>query len=169
MILLPLIKRMHPNTSAINKARPVVELSLRKLIRHEKQLEVQTKLFDDRHAADLRDQQLLMDARENQLKRNFSELNLTFQKKIDKMTVENDTKLKLITNDYESKLKELKALSSKEGVQKDTAHQMDLDRIKQTYDEEKKRIVDAFEVQIDSIKKGHEDQMKQMANYKRIS
>src|SRR5690606_26727493 len=75
----------------------------------EKQLESQTKLFEDRRAADIKGQQLMMDQRERQLKKNFSDMSISYQKKIDKMQVENDTKFKLMTNDYETKLKELKA------------------------------------------------------------
>lgn len=135
----------------------------------EKQLESQRTLFDDRREADTKSQQILMDQREAQLKRNFSEMNITYQKKIDKMQMENETKFKLMTNDYETKLKELKALTSKQIAQKDIAHQIELDRVKQTYDDEKSRIVNAYESQIDAMKEGHEDRMKQMADYKRLS
>ena len=135
----------------------------------QKQLETQTKLFEDRRAADVKGQQLLMDQRESLLKKNFSQMNLTYQKKIDKMQVENDSKLKLITNDYESKLKELKALTSKEIASKDANQLIELDRIKQAYEDEKQRIVSAYEGQIDNIKKGYKDQMSQLADYKRLS
>jgi hypothetical protein len=135
----------------------------------EKQLESQRTLFEDRRAADVKGQQLQMDQRENLLKKNFSSMNLNYQKKIDKMQIEGDTKLKLITNEYETKLKELKALTSKELAVKDNSHKEELDRIKQTYEAEKARVVDAYESQIDAIKKGHKDQMDQMTNYKRLS
>lgn len=135
----------------------------------EAQLSSQKKLYDDRKTADTRDQQILMDQRENQLKRNFSDMSLSYQKKIDKMQMENDTKFKLMVNDYETKLKETKALASKEIVSKDTNHQIELDRTKQAYEDEKTRIVNAYESQIDSLKNGHADAMKQMQDFKRLS
>lgn len=135
----------------------------------EKQLESQRVLFEDKRQADLKSQQLLMDQREAQLKRNFSDMNISYQKKIDKMQIENDTKFKLMTNDYETKLKELKAQTSKQLAQKDIAHQAELERVKQTYEDEKLRLVHAYESQIESLKRGHEDQMKQMSEYKRLS
>lgn len=135
----------------------------------EKQLQSQKALYDDRKMADMRDQQILMDQRENQLKRNFSEMNLTYQKKIDKMQMENDSKFKLMVNDYETKLKEQKALASKEIVTKDTSHQIELDRTKQAYEDEKTRIVNAYESQIEALKNGHADAMKQMQDFKRLS
>jgi hypothetical protein len=135
----------------------------------EKQLSSQKTLFDDRRAADIKGQQLLMDQRENQLKKNAAAMNLNFQKKIDKMQIESESKLKLITNDYETKLKELKATVSKDLAAKDMSHQVELDRVKRAYEDEKVRTVEAYEVQIDSIKKGHKDQMDQMLNYKRLS
>ncbi|MCM2351081.1 MAG: hypothetical protein NDI69_13755 [Bacteriovoracaceae bacterium] len=135
----------------------------------EKQLNSQRTLFEDRRAADIKGQQLLMDQRENQLKKKFSEMNHSYQKKIDKMQITNDTKLKLITNDYESKLKELKALTSKELAQKDTTQQVELERLKQAYEAEKTRVVNAYESQIENLKQGHKDQMSQMNDYKRLS
>jgi hypothetical protein len=135
----------------------------------EKQLTSQKTLFDDRKKADDRDQQILMDQRENQLKRNFSDMNITYQKKIDKMQMENDSKFKLMVNDYETKLKEQKALTSKEIVTKDTSHQIELDRTKQAYEDEKTRIVNAYESQIESMKNGHTEAMKQMQDFKKLS
>jgi len=135
----------------------------------EKQLSSQRTLFEDRRAADQKDQQMMMDQRENLHKKKFSDMNITYQKKIDKMQIESDTKLKLITNDYESKLKELKATTSKELAQKDTAQQTELNRLKEAYEAEKTRVVSAYENQIESIKQGHKDQMAQVDNYKRLS
>ena len=135
----------------------------------DKQLESQRTLFEDRRSADVKGQQLLMDQRESQLKKNFNTMNITYQKKIDKMQLESESKLKLITNDYESKLKELKAITSKELAVKDTTQQIELDRIKQSFDEEKTRIVSAYESQIEAMKKGHKDQMDSMTDFKRLS
>lgn len=135
----------------------------------EKQLQSQKTLFDDRRTADMKSQQVLMDQRESQLKRNFSDMNLNYQKKIDKMMVENDTKFKLMTNEYETKLKEQKALASKELTSKETAHQIELDRVKQAYEDEKNRIVNSYESQIEASKNGHEAQLRQMADYKRLT
>jgi hypothetical protein len=135
----------------------------------EKTIQSERKLFEDRRSADIKGQQTLMDQRERQLKKDFAQMNFNYQKKIDKMQVESDTKLKLITNDYESKLKELKASASKETAVKDTAHQNELTRIKQTYEDEKMRLVNAYETQIASMKQGHKEQMSQMAEYKKLS
>jgi hypothetical protein len=135
----------------------------------EKQLESQQKLFEDRRAADQKGQQLLMDQRENQLKKDFKDMNLAYQKKIDKMQVENDSKLKLITNDYESKLKELKATTSKQLAEKDTNHQIELERVKQAYEAEKTRLVSSYESQLQAAKATHKEQMEQMKNYKQLS
>lgn len=135
----------------------------------QKQLESQRTLFDDRRAADIKSQEYMMDQREASLKRNFSEMNLTYQKKIDKLQVENDMKMKLITNDYETKLKELKAITNKELAQKDSTRSIELDRLKQAYEDEKTRVVNAYESQIDAMKKGHEEQMKALSDFKRLS
>lgn len=135
----------------------------------EKQLSSQRTLFEDRRTADQKDHQMMMDQKENLLKKKFDDMNISYQKKIDKMQIESDTKLKLITNDYETKLKELKAMTSKELAQKDTTQQAELSRLKEAFEAEKARVVDAYENQIASIKQGHKDQMAQLDNYKRLS
>ncbi len=135
----------------------------------ERQLESQRKLFEDRRSADVKGQQILLDQREKQLKKDFSEMSLMYQKKIDKMMMENETKLKLITNDYESKLRETKAMTSKEIASKDTTHQIELNRLKEAYEAEKVRVVSAFESEIEAMKAGHEHQMTEMANFKRLT
>jgi hypothetical protein len=135
----------------------------------QKQLDSQRTLFEDRRSADVKGQQILMDQRESQLKKNFAEMNMNYQKKIDKLQISSDSKLKLITNDYESKLKELKATTSKDLAVKDTDHNIELDRIKQTYDDEKTRLVSSYENQIQAMKNGHKEQMDTLAEYKKLS
>lgn len=135
----------------------------------EKKLTSQKALFDARHAADVKGQQLLMDQKEAALKKNLSDMNIGFQKKIDKMQIDNDSKLKLITNEYENKLKELKATTVKEMAMKDTNHEIELDRLKKTYENEKSQLVSAHQAQLESVKSGHKEQMAQMQDFKRLS
>ena len=134
-----------------------------------KQMETQRTLFEDRRSADVKNQQLLVDQKEHTLKSQMNQMSVSFQKKIDKITIDNESKLKLLTNDYENKLKELKALNSKEKAVSATNQQIELDRVKMAYEDEKNRTIQAYESQISSIKAGHRDQMDQMKDYKRLS
>ncbi|MBA2403531.1 MAG: hypothetical protein H0V66_02070 [Bdellovibrionales bacterium] len=134
-----------------------------------KQIDSQRTLFEDRRAADIKDTQVLVDQKENHWKTAANHTNIMFQKKIDKMQIEQDTKLKLLTNDYENKLKEIKAITTKELAQKDTHQQIELERIKMAYRDEKANMVTAFENQIQDIKTGHRDQMDSMKNFKKLS
>lgn len=134
-----------------------------------KQLESQRTLFEDRRSADIKNNQILVDQKEHTLKTDMNRMNLNFQKKIDKMQLDSDSKLKLLTNDYENKLKELRATTSKELAMKDANQQIELDRIKMAYEDEKTRTIQSYEGQISSIKKGHSDQMDSMKDYKRLS
>jgi hypothetical protein len=85
------------------------------------------------------------------------------------MQIEGDTKLKLLTNDYENKLVELKALTSKELAQKDTDKQSELARVKSVYEDEKARLVSGFDSQLEAIKIGHRDQMEALKSFKKLS
>jgi hypothetical protein len=135
----------------------------------EKQLESQRQMFEDRKAADIKGQQLLMDQRESQLKSDMNHMSVSFQKKIDKMQITSETKLKLLTNDYENKLKELRATTSRDLAQKDMNHQIEQERLKQAYEAEKNRVVASYENQIQSMKTGHREQMESLKEYKRLS
>ena len=135
----------------------------------DKKLETQTKLYEQKKAADTKSNQLLMDQREATLKREMDQLVANFQKKLDKTQVENNAKLKLITNDYEAKLKELKASTSQELAQKDAGQQVEMQRLKEAYETEKSRLVSSFENQIDSMKQGHKQQIESLGQYKRLS
>lgn len=134
-----------------------------------KQLETQQTLFEDRRSADMKNTQLLADQKEHSWKTAMNQTNTKFQKKIDKMQIEGDTKLKLLTNDYENKLNELSATTSKELAQKDTIKQVEIDRMKMAYEEEKTRLVSGYDNQIEAIKTGHRDQMEAMKDFKRLS
>lgn len=163
-------QRMHTYQRDIEYLKMSMDQKLKNLTdQSEKTIASERKLFEDRRSADIKGQQSLMDQRESQLKKDFAQMNFNYQKKMDKMQVENDTKLKLITNDYESKLKELKATASKEAAVKDAAQQNELARIKQTFEDERMRLVNSYENQIAAMKQGHKEQMIQMQEYKKLS
>lgn len=134
-----------------------------------KQIDSQRTLFESRRAADIKDAQVLVDQKEHHWKSAANHTNIMFQKKLDKMQIEQDTKIKLLTNDYENKLKEIKATTTKELVQKDTSKQVELDRVKMAYQDEKDNLVAAYENQIQAIKAGHLDQMASLKDYKKLS
>lgn len=135
----------------------------------EKQLESQRVLFENQRVSDRKSQQTLMDERENQLKRTFSTMNLNFQKKIDRLQIESEARIKLLTNDYESKLREVKATMAKELGQKDTLRMEEISKIKEANESEKARIVSMYETQIEAMKGSHKEQLNQMAEFKRLS
>ena len=85
------------------------------------------------------------------------------------MQIDNDTTLKFLTNDYETKLKELKAITSKDMAQKDTNKQIELEHLKTTYENGKQQLISAYEAQINALKTGFQEQIDSMKEYKRIS
>jgi Ni,Fe-hydrogenase I large subunit len=137
--------------------------------KYEKQLDTERAVFKDRHEADFKSQQVLMDERESELKKNISQLSINYQRKIDKMIVENETKLKLITNEYETKLQDERTLSNKERSQKDSLHMGEVTRLKENFEKEKRRLVNTYEGQIETIRNSHKQQLNQINDYKRLS
>ena len=92
-----------------------------------------------------------------------------YQSKLDKLQIDGETKLKLVTNDYENRLKELNVLKTKELAQKDTARQNELQVMKSTLEEEKTRIVNAYEGKIQGILARQEDEAAKANEYKKLS
>lgn len=133
------------------------------------EMESQRTLFEDRHEEDLRNQRMILEDKENQLKQSITDLNTQYQKKIDKMQIEGETKLKLITDDYETKLRTLKAESKKEMLSKENAHRNELMQIKKAYEDEKLRLANSYESQIESLEKRNRDQVNQLGQFKRLS
>jgi hypothetical protein len=135
----------------------------------DKQLATQKQIYEDKKVADQMGHQLLLDQRENSLKTEMNQMNLNYRKKMDHMQVESDRKLKLLTNDYENKLKELMASKSRDLNHKDMTHQVELERIKSAFTEEKSRIISQYENQISAMKVAHSEQMDQLKEFKRLS
>jgi hypothetical protein len=133
------------------------------------ELDSQRTLFKDRHQEDVRNQQMVMDDKENQLKQTITDLNNHYQKKIDKMQIESETKLKLITDEYETKLRTIRADNKKEILLRDNAHKYELTNIKKAYEDEKMRITNLYEAQIETMQKGHKEQVAQLNQFKRFS
>jgi hypothetical protein len=135
----------------------------------DKQMVTQRKIYEDKRAADQKSYQLLMDQRENDLKKRINELNSSYQRKIDNLVAENDRRLKSVTGDYESRLKELAASKATELNQKDSSNLNELERVKSAYEDEKSRIIAQYENQISQMRIAHRDQMDQMKNFKNLA
>lgn len=135
----------------------------------DKKVESQRVLFESRTEADHKEMQITMDQKESRSKAALNQLNMNFQRKVDKMQIQNEAKLKLLTNDYENKLKELKALSSKEVAQKGTAHLKELDQLKSAYFQEKSLLIQAYEDKIAGMKEHQQEQVNQLQEFKRLS
>lgn len=135
----------------------------------DKQVASMRKNFEEQRSAEAKAQALINDQREYQLNSTVTQLNSNFQKKLDKLQVTNDTKLKLLTNDYENKLKELRSSTTKAMAEKDIARAMEQERLKQAYEADKLRLVTGYENQITEMKKAQQVQIDQLKEYKRLS
>lgn len=152
------------------KLRTTMDQKLSDLVDYaDKKLEGQNRLHEERRLAELNDQKIAMDHRDHLRKIETNSIIVNFQKKIDKMQVANESKIKLLTNDYENKLKELVAKNLKEKAQDSTAHQLEVDSLKKSFETEKANLISAFRSQLESTKAGHEEQMSQMKNFNKLS
>lgn len=135
----------------------------------EKQVTSLRKNFEEQRSVEVKAQALMNDQRDYQHNTSVTQMNSNFQKKLDKLQVANDTKLKLLTNDYENKLKELQASTTKTVIEKDMTQAMEQERLKQAYEAEKVRMVTGYENQINEMKRTHQNQVEQLREYKRLS
>lgn len=135
----------------------------------DKQLESQRVLFENRRVADVKAQQMMMDQSQSKSKADINQMSLNFQKKMDKIQVDSETKLKLLTNDYENKLKEVQASKVKEIGEKDLSSQMELQRMKKAFEDEKAGLIKNYEEQLATIKATHKEKVSQMNDFKKMS
>ena len=135
----------------------------------QKELHAQRTMFDEKSNADLKSQKMIMDEREHILRKNMNELMSNYQKKIDKMQFENDTEIKLMSNEYDNKFTELKDMTRKELEAKDNLNKMEITRLKEANENELNRVVNMYEAQIESIKNAHKEQINNINENKRIT
>lgn len=134
----------------------------------DKKLENALKTYEERRLSDLRDHQLLTEQKENQLKGTINMLNLTHQKKMDQMGQLSDRKIKLLTQDYENKLKNVQESKVAELNSKDVAQAAELERMKTSFEDQKMRLMNQYESRITTIRNAHEEQMQQMRDFKKL-
>lgn len=135
----------------------------------QKNAETQKKLYEDMMTANDRESQMLNDQRQHTNKTETNRIITGFQKKIDKMQIDNDTKLKNLTTDYENKLKELTSSRNRDNMIKDMAQVQEIERVKNNFEDEKNRIVSQYQNQITEMKRGQEAQLEEMRNFKKLS
>lgn len=135
----------------------------------DKKLESQRTLYEEQRKAELNDAKMAMDERQHQIKSDTNSIIVNFQQKLEKMQTQFDSKIKLLTNDYENKLREQAALNSKAVTQKDNQNKLERDNLRRTYEQEKANMIATFKAHTESLKTGHAEQMEQMKNYKKLS
>jgi hypothetical protein len=134
-----------------------------------KEVESHRRLFEDRRVADLRSHKIVIDQKDQGHKQSLNALNSSYERKLNQMVADHDTKLKLITNEYETKLKTIAADNSKILNEKDLAHQAELQHKKTTHEEEKSRLIDQYENQLQTLKIAFKEKLDNAKEYKRLS
>ncbi len=123
----------------------------------------------ERRDAEVRGLKAAMNDQAHQHRMEVNNLMVNYQKQLAKVQSQNDLKLKLISNDYESKLKESQASKSRELAEKDNANRTELERLKANYSDDKSKLVSDYEAKIQQLKDHHETQMQQLNDFKRLS
>lgn len=135
----------------------------------ETELDYEKKSSADRRTAEVRGLRSAIDEQEHKHRMEVNSMMVNYQKQLAKIQSQMDLKLKLITNDYESKLKEAQASKSRELAEKDNASRTELERLKGNYSEDKQRTVAAYEAKLQQLKDHHETQMQQLNEFKKLS
>lgn len=135
----------------------------------EVELEHERKTGAERRDAEVRGLKAAIDEQEHKHRMEVNSHMVNYQKQLAKMQAQNDLKLKLISNDYETKLKEANASKSRELAEKENYGRAEMERLKANYAEDKQRLVGAYEAKIQQLKDLHETQMQQLNDFKKLS
>ena len=123
----------------------------------------------ERRNAEVRGLRSAMDEQSHQHRMEVNNLMVNYQKQLAKVQSQNDLKLKLITNDYETKLKEAQASKSRELAEKDNYNRAELERLKSNYSDDKQRTVAGYEAKLQQMQDHHDTQMQQLNEFKKLS
>jgi hypothetical protein len=152
----------------------LIKLTMEKRIRslvdeNEKQLATEKMMVEEIRKADSKAMASLQDQRDFEYKKKLNYLNDNHQKKMTKLQISHDTQIKLVTNDYENKLKELRNTQLKILTDRDANQKIEMDRLKQAYDAEKYGLVSSYENQIAEVRKSYQNQIDQLKDFKKLS
>lgn len=135
----------------------------------EQELEYERKTGAERRNAEVRGLKSAIDEQEHKHRMEINGMMVNYQKQLAKIQAHNDLKLKLITNDYETKLKEAQASKSRELAEKDNVNRTELERLKGNYQDDKNTTVAAYEAKLQQLKDHHETQMQQLNEFKKLT
>lgn len=135
----------------------------------EQELEYERKTGAERRTAEVRGLRSAIDEQEHKHRMEVNSMMVNYQKQLAKIQAQSDLKLKLISNDYETKLKEAQASKSRELAEKDNANRTELERLKGNYQDDKNTTVAAYEAKLQQLKDHHETQMQQLNEFKKLT
>lgn len=135
----------------------------------EKELDYERKTGAERRNAEVRGLKAAIDEQEHKHRMEVNAMMVNYQKQLSKTQSQSDLKLKLISNEYETKLKEAQASKSRELAEKDNVNRAEMERLKASYFDDKQKTVADYEAKLQQLKDHHETQMQQLNEFKRLS
>ena len=136
---------------------------------NESELSYEKTTGAERRNAEVRGLKAAMGEQAHNHRMQVNNMIVNYSKQLDKVHSQNDLKLKLITNDYESKLKEAQASKSRELAEKENYNRTELERLKTNYSDDKQRTVAAYEAKLQQMQDHHDTQMQQLNEFKKLS
>ncbi|MFL5784097.1 MAG: hypothetical protein ACJ76H_05775 [Bacteriovoracaceae bacterium] len=135
----------------------------------EQELDHERKTGAERRNAEVRGLKSAIDEQEHKHRMEVNNMMVNYQKQLAKIQAQNDLKLKLISNDYETKLKEANASKSRELAETQNVNRAEMERLKSNYTDDKQRLVSGYEAKLQQLKDHHETQMQQLNDFKKLS
>jgi hypothetical protein len=135
----------------------------------EKELDYERTTGAERKNAEVRGLKSAIDEQEHKHRMEVNAMMVNFQKQIAKTQSQSDLKLKLISNDYETKLKEAQASKSRDLAEKENINRAELERLKAMFNDDKQKTVADYEAKLQQLKDHHETQMQQLNEFKKLS
>ena len=141
---------------------------------YESQLELERKRSDNRHMAqralfeeqrkeDYKALKDLMRRRESELKIQMNDMKLKNDKDLLRMSQDNQKRVKDLTASYELKLQTMVQDFSRRLKLQESGNNRELDRLKHSWESEKKRLINQYEIQIDRTRQNYEAKIQQLS------
>jgi hypothetical protein len=154
----------------INDLKILSDQKIASLIQqNEVELDYERSTGAERRNAEVRGLKAALGEQSHNHRMEVNKMMVNYQKQLAKIQSQNDLKLKLITNEYETKLKESQVTKSRELAEKENYNRAELERLKSNYIDDKQRTVAAYEAKLQQKQDHHDTQMQQLGEFKKLS
>ncbi len=133
----------------------------------DREIALQKEISEETRKADRRSFDVQSTKQERDFQEKLERVHLGYRTKLNELSYSSNKQIDRLTRDYENKLKKLQADTSRKLREHDNHKNNEIEQLKSSFETEKMRIVGQYESQMQSSRRGYEQQLERLSNYKK--